>query len=111
MRTKKKSSGGIQNSIEPPQFSIVLSESVEISNIGVLQQQLEEALKVEQSILILDAQRVSRVDAAALQLLAVFYREARAQGYSVRWQNPSSAMRHAVAWLGLAGWLELKNAA
>ena len=107
MRTKKKSSRDIQSPSESPQFLIVLGESVEIANIGVLQQQLEDALKVEQSTLLLDAGQVSRIDAAALQLLAVFYREARVQGYSVRWQNPSAAMSRAAAWIGLADWLEL----
>jgi anti-anti-sigma factor len=91
--------------------TVVLNESLDIASIEPLFRQLESALTAKQSTLLLDAGQVSRIDAAALQLLAVFCREARTQGFSVRWQNPSSALSRAAHWIGLTDWLELKNAA
>lgn len=89
-------------------YTLRLSDSLDITMIESLYRQLETALAAKQSVLMLDAGQVSRVDSAALQLLAVFCREAREQGYSVRWRKPSSALCHAAAWLGLSDWLEIK---
>ena len=92
-------------------YTVCLSDSLDIATIEPLYRLLETALAAKQSALVLDAGQVSRVDAAALQLLAVFCREARMQGYSVRWKNPSGALSRAAGWIGLADWLELKAAA
>jgi len=91
--------------------TVCLSDSLDIATIEPLLRLLETALAAKQSALVLDAGQVGRVDAAALQLLAVFCREARTQGYSVRWKNPSGALLRAAEWIGLADWLEIKNAA
>ena len=91
--------------------TVCLSDSLDIATIEPLYRVLETALAAKQSALVLDAEQVSRIDAAALQLLAVFCREARTQGYSVRWKNPSSALLRSAEWIGLADWLELKVAA
>ena len=107
MSTKKNSSGEIGRISESVQFSIALSESVDIADIGGLQQRLEHALKVESSMLVLDGEQVNRIDGASLQLLAMFYREARTQGYAIEWKNPSSALQHAAGFLGLTQWLGL----
>ena len=98
----------IDNSVT---HTVCLSESLDIATIEPLYRLLETALAAKQSALILDTAQVSRIDAAALQLLAVFCREARTQGYSVSWLNPSSALCRAAEWLGLADWLEIKSAA
>lgn len=95
----------------PAEHIVVLSDILDIAAIQPLYRQLEAALASPQSELILDAAQVSRVDAAGLQTLAMFCREARTQGYSVRWKNPSSALNRAAEWTGLVDWLELKIAA
>lgn len=91
--------------------TVGLNDTLDIASIEPLYRLLETALSAKQSILLLDAELVTRVDASALQLLAVFYREARTLGYQVRWKNPSIAMCRAAAWIGLTDWLELKNVA
>jgi len=91
--------------------TVCLNDTLDIATIEPLYRQLETALAAKQSALLLDAGQVSRIDAAALQLLAAFCREARTHGYSVRWQNPSSALCRAAHWIGLTDWLELENAA
>jgi len=53
---------------------------------------------------------VERVDTAALQLLAVFRREAAARGVAVRWAGASDVLRDGAARLGLAQTLELPAA-
>ncbi|MBI3776018.1 MAG: STAS domain-containing protein [Gammaproteobacteria bacterium] len=90
--------------------AVCLSETLDIGMLEPLYRQLEEALAAKQSTLVLKGEQVNRVDAAGLQLLAVFCREARTQGYSVRWQNPSGALRRAAQWTGLSDWLELEAA-
>lgn len=107
MSTKKNPSGNIQRTCEAEPFLIALSESVDIADIGGLQQRLEHALKVEPSTLVLDGGQVSRIDGASLQLLAMFYREARTQGYTIEWKNPSAVLQHAAGFLGLTQWLGL----
>ncbi len=88
-----------------------LNDILDIATIEPLYRQLEAALAANQSVLILDAGQVSRVDAAGLQTLAMFCHEARTQGYRVRWKDPSMALSRAAEWTGLADWLELKTAA
>lgn len=109
MSTKKNSSGNTQRPYEAELFSITLSESVDIADIGGLQQRLEHALKVKPSTLILDGGQVNRIDGASLQLLAMFYREAHTQGYTIEWKNPSAALQHAAGFLGLTQWLGLNG--
>lgn len=95
----------------PAKHIVVFSDSLDIAAIQPLYRQLEAALAAPQSELILDAAQVSRVDAAGLQTLVMFYREARTQGYPVRWKNPSSVLSREAEWTGLADWLEFKIAA
>lgn len=111
MKTVNKNASQVTLADDSAVHTVCLSDSLDIATIEPLYRQLETALAAKQSTLLLEAGQVNRVDAAALQLLAVFCREARTQGYGVRWQNPSSALCRAAAWVGLADWLELKSAA
>lgn len=58
----------------------------------------------------LDGGAVERVDTAALQLLAVFRREAAARGVAVQWLGASAALRDGADRLGLVQTLELPAA-
>lgn len=116
MRVKNKMKKNKPNTISSAvsaetAYRVCLNETLDIAMLEPLYRQLEEALAAKQSTLVLDGEQVSRIDAAALQLLAVFCREARTQGYNVQWQNPSSALCRAAHWVGLTDWLELKVAA
>lgn len=111
IRKTKQAASQVKPTDSSAVYTVCLNESLDIATIEPLYRQLETALAAKQSALMLDAAQVSRVDSAALQLLAVFCREARVQGYSVRWKNPSNAISRAATWLGLEDWLELKNAA
>ena len=55
----------------------------------------------------LDGGAVERVDTAALQLLALFRREATARGRAVSWHGASGPLRDAAGVLGLAQALDL----
>lgn len=90
-------------------LSITLSGVLEVAGIESLFRLLEQALCSTKSTLLLNAEEVERVDCAALQLLAVFYREAQEQGYAVRWNEPSSALLRSAQIIGIDEFLGLKN--
>jgi anti-anti-sigma regulatory factor len=58
----------------------------------------------------LEAGAVERIDTAALQLLAVFRREATVRGVAVTWSGAGGALRDGAARLGLVQTLELPAA-
>jgi anti-anti-sigma regulatory factor len=51
--------------------------------------------------IVLDASNVEIVDSAALQLLLVFLREAKARGISIRWTKISAVFRDTVILLDI----------
>jgi ABC-type transporter Mla MlaB component len=61
-----------------------ISKAQELYNI--LKQSLESALPID-----IDASAVERVDAAVLQLLCAYMRDASACGKDVRWRKPAEA--------------------
>lgn len=88
---------------------VVLNRTVEVTDINALFRRLEQALCVTASTLMLDAEGVERIDAASLQLLTVFYREAEELGYAVQWKKPSDALQQSARLVGLAHRLGLKS--
>jgi ABC-type transporter Mla MlaB component len=62
-----------------------------IAAVCELQISLRESLK-SVSLVRLDASKVERVDAAGLQLLCAFVRDAAASGKSIRWNHPSQTL-------------------
>ncbi len=57
--------------------------------------------------IVMDAGRVERVDAAAMQILANFCRTARERGLALAWRNPSASLQQAARILGLRDLLEM----
>jgi ABC-type transporter Mla MlaB component len=96
--TSKKPGGG---------HTVNLGELLEVGKIAGLYQSLEAALDVDQSVIELNAGKVERADAASLQLLLAFHREAKALGYEVRWNAPSDILRNAARHVGLVSVLGL----
>ncbi len=84
-----------------------LGDILEVGKIAGLYQRLEAALDVDEGAIELQAQRIERVDAATLQLLVVFRREATALGYSISWRGPSDSLRKAARNVGLTSSLGL----
>ncbi|SFR85920.1 STAS domain-containing protein [Dyella sp. OK004] len=87
---------------------VMLPADCRIADLPAVKAELQAALSTASAEL--DASAVERVDTAALQLLAVFRREAASKGLAVAWVGASAALRDAAALLGLAHTLELPAA-
>ncbi len=74
---------------------------MDIAAVADLKSQLQALLAGEEGI-VLDGDNVERIDGAALQLLASFYREASRLGTPPRWQGASEALTQAATLLGLS---------
>ena len=79
-----------------------------IRTVTELQAELAERLDDSGTIQI-DGSGVDRVDTAALQLLAVFVRDARAEAREVEWVGCSAGLRKAANGLGLSTALGLDS--
>jgi ABC-type transporter Mla MlaB component len=71
--------------------TVSCGELLSIAMVNNLQQSLRHSLERELQIE-LDASEVERADAAALQLLCAFMRDATASGREVLWREPTQAL-------------------
>jgi phospholipid transport system transporter-binding protein len=72
--------------------------------------QAELAVRLDESGAVqIDGSAVDRVDTAALQLLAVFVRDLRAEARAVEWVGCSAGLRKAANGLGLSSALGLDS--
>ena len=85
---------------------IECEESLDVSLLEDYRALLQQALEQGQPI-VLDANKLERIDGAALQLLHAFVKKADASGIDLRWQSPSEALRKAADLLGLRSALRL----
>lgn len=92
---------------DSPTHAVDLGDILEAGKITELYQRLEAALDVDDGAIELNAWRIERIDAASLQLLVAFHREAQSLGYEVRWNSPSDSLRKAARNVGLTGKLGL----
>jgi ABC-type transporter Mla MlaB component len=77
---------------DSPQENVVsFVDILTIAAVCELHASLRESLKSASSVK-LDASKVERVDAAGLQLLCAFVRDATASGKEIRWFRPSQTM-------------------
>ena len=86
--------------------TITCQPELDIAAAGVLHQQLLRAMQDREPVEI-DAEAVSRVHAAVLQLFLSLTREARSLNLPVRWLNPSPTLVKSARLLGLADVLGL----
>jgi anti-anti-sigma regulatory factor len=70
--------------------------------------QLQEALRRDE--VVLDAERVERIDTAALQQLLLFRRELDSRGGTLRWHGVNQVVVEAASLLGLEALLNLPAA-
>ena len=82
-------------------FSAVLG----VAHTRALHTQLDQVL-TQATPLVLDAGQVVQVDAAAMQVLAGFCRQRRAQGAAMHWRAVSAPVQQACQLLGLDSLLE-----
>ena len=79
-------------------------ESFDITLVRDLYAQLQQARRAKQPVII-DAERVERVDTAVLQLLCAFVQDAKASGVTLQWRHPSAPVRQAARLLDLCAHL------
>jgi ABC-type transporter Mla MlaB component len=87
---------------------IACGDSLDISVVHELHPQLKRVLQFGDDVL-LDVSTVERADTAALQLLYAFIQEATANGVTVHWHEPTTALYDAASLLGLEAELGLPN--
>jgi ABC-type transporter Mla MlaB component len=87
---------------------VALPADCRIADLPAVKDALQAALAAP--TVALDGGAVERVDTAALQLLAVFRREAAVRNVAVAWLGASAALRDGAARLGLERTLELPAA-
>lgn len=87
---------------------VALEASLSITDARLLHQQLSSALAGKTTVM-LDASRVERLDAAAMQVLANFCRAARERGLALSWRNISPGLQQAARLLGLESTLGLAS--
>jgi len=107
--------GGVvkENNMDPVQIEqtadtthVTLAAVFGVPDARLLYDKLGAALSSATS-LVVDGGRVERVDAAAMQILAIFCRTARERGLALAWQNPSAGLQQAARMLGLQSMLEM----
>ena len=83
-----------------------LPEALTIANAEALHEQLEPALSAHQNVF-LNAEHVSRVDTAGLQLLFAFNVELNKHELTLDWSDVPSVLRESAELIGLKGLLSL----
>lgn len=80
---------------------VTLTENLDVSAVRALHAQLGSLL-TRGAPVVLDGSAVSRIDAAALQLMVAVFTRAAAYGIPVQWQAPSAAVTSAADLLGVS---------
>jgi len=80
--------------------TLKLPEELSIANVAEWKSKLSSLLH-ESSPLTLDAEELSRVDTAAIQLLAAFTVKVQGSDMELHWSNPSEALKKTAQQLGM----------
>lgn len=90
-------------------MKITCNEIFDISTLQPLHKQLTKTLasKAKNKKVTLDGSQVERADAASVQLLYAFIREATAQDFDVTWYEPSETLLTAIRLMGLESCMSL----
>ena len=87
--------------------SFAFSESIDITCAAKLHEQLLSLLKSDDSVIILDGEKVERADAAGLQMLAALFKDAKKQSIDVQWYKPSDVLVNSSRLMGITELLGL----
>lgn len=91
--------------------TIECGETLDVARVAAFRDQLQETLRLHRQLgaameggheVVLAADRLTRIDAAALQLLVAYFHAARGAKLSVRWASTPEPLRRAAALLGLS---------
>lgn len=85
---------------------ISCEDSMDISNADELYKNLRQSFD-ESNDIVINADRVDRVDTAAFQVFCAFFREADQRGLNVTWKNPSEPLIRSAKLLGIHDLLSL----
>jgi anti-anti-sigma regulatory factor len=96
----------VSSSMENALNQITLQEREKLERVSELQELFLQALEKDEDIKI-DASAVKTIDAAALQLLVLFFDKAVKQGLEIAVIEPSDSFKEAVRLLGLNDLFEL----
>lgn len=88
------------------QTRVALDTALGISEARALYEQLGHVLSYRTPV-VFAAEKLERIDSAALQVLAAFCRNARQRGLTVQWHAPSIDLQQAAQRLGLESTLRL----
>ena len=87
-------------------MTIDCNEIFDISVVTDFKAMVQQAM-AEGGDMIIDASKVERIDAAALQLLAALFRDSEHKGVKISWNNPSEPLKYAAKLTGLEAVLGL----
>lgn len=87
---------------------LAMPEELSIANVTEWQQKLGTYLNAADSV-VLDGEKLTRIDTAALQLLTAFCLKAQTLQKAVEWINPSDSLVKTASQLGLEKILSLTN--
>ena len=105
MRPRKQGGGSVGDDTTT-QICVDCGNVLDIRSVRELKQKLVEALAAQGTISV-EASQVRRADAAGVQLLAAFFRDARAAERRVEWKSTSESLQQAAQLLGLSEQLQL----
>jgi len=86
--------------------TIQCEEVLNIAGVALLHQDIKAAVN-EADEIILQAEKVERVDAATLQFFAALFIDSETLGVTIRWEKPSEALIKSVKVLGLTSLLKI----
>ena len=87
---------------------IECGDALGIADVGDLYAKLLIEL-AEGHIVHFDVSEIERIDAAALQVLYAYFKEAEKQGHTLLWNSPSEAFIRSVNLLGLAEKMNIED--
>lgn len=88
--------------------TIPCGDILSIADVGDLYANLLMSM-AEGSTINIDASEIEKIDAASLQMIYAFSKEAEKQGKPLTWDSASSAFLHSAKLLGLAELMNLED--
>ncbi len=83
-------------------------DALSIADVGDVYAKLLTPLAENKSVKI-DCSQIERIDAAGIQMLYAFSKEAAAHGHPLNWEQPSEAFVRSARLLGLAELMNIDN--
>ena len=91
---------------ELSEMIIECNDTLDVSVVFDFKSILQQAVGHDMPV-ILDASKIQRIDAAALQLLASFFNELIETGQSISWRKPTEELKYAAELTGMKSALHL----